>query len=816
MKNTLILLIFVFSSFVYGQEYADLKGDYLGQPLPGNTPVVFARGIISSNHLEHSAPRFSPDGTEVFWELVRLPIVEGVSDKIILTMQRTLNGWSKPTETKDFPVFTSDGKRFYFSTLPKPPKDTSNIEKHSDNEKQANNIYLLAQYPELKYTRGLSIADNRSIYFMSHLVGPMNGYGIYRAEFINGEYAKPEPLPLNINKAGFLNWTPFISPDESYLLFSSNRKDPDNDAGDLYISLRLTDGSWTNPVNLGEPINSVEQERFPMLSQDGKYLFFTRPTAEYHQDVFWVSAEIINEIKTQIFADISLNEEMFKAVDDGDLDKVKALIDSNRNLLEIKDRSGSTPLIRACLNFQTMGRQVEVAKFLIEAGANVNVINNYQATALLRASVGRGPDYELVKLLVSKGADINIQGYNGITALHWAVKSNDLKVAKLLLENGADINISDDYNGSIRTSTISGTVLQVAINLSQSNEMFKFVIENGAKLNIKDSQGNTELHLVALKGNTEQAKILIEHGIDLNAKNNFNRTALYYAAKHGYCEVAELLIASGADKNTIVETNYGKAKQLSESLDEGEAYIWDLDARYAVKTKNNLLVFTLGGKISESSELDLANGFLNADELKDQKITMFLRHRSRMKLGGKAFMELAKLTIDVKMVSSFKPDFSKMEESEIPVYHLAIPNESFSVNGIKVHSISALAQGMGYLVEVDGLKIFHAGLHISDDKPEHIEKFRKEIDFLKAFGSIDIVMLSTHSHSNYLGTGYEQYLYLLDELASKAIYLWGANVPEQYEMCAEFLKVSNIPIIYPEIKQAAGERFHFPRDKEHK
>jgi len=805
-------------------EFPILKGDYLGQTPPGDIPIVFASGIISiDSTIEHGSPTFSPDGSEVFWQSNYRQ--RGKDTQIFgMTMQRTGDIWDAPkiSPYTSGPVFSPDGNRLYFLPFGKDSGEENGpyyVEKKDENWSEPVCMNLITRFPEIKYAYNYSITQDGTFYFLGHAegLGSMNDFGIYRMELNNGDYSKLELLPSSINLGdGIMNWTPFIAPDESYLLFSSNRLKPDTDFGDIYVCFHKPDGTWTEATNLGISINSNKQERFPSVSPDGKYLFFTRWVARGNEDVMWVNAEIISKIKTQVFAYLALNEKMFKAVDAGDLAKVKALIKSDSTLLDIKDQSGSTPLIRACFNYQTFGRQVEVAKFLIETGANVNVIDNRKSTALLKASVGYGPDYELIKLLVSKGADVNIQGRNGLTALHWAVKYNDPKIAKFLLASGADINISNDYNGPISASTISGTVLQVAINFSRNNDMFKFVIENGAKINIKNSQGNTELHLVTLKGNTEQAKILIEHGIDLNATNNFNKTALYYAAKHGYRGVAELLIASGADKNTIVETNYGKAKQLSESLEEGEAYIWDLSYRYAVKTKNNLLVFTLVGGIGESSESALANGFLNADELKDQKITMFLRHRGRMKLDGKKFTKLARLTTGVNMVSSFKPDFSKMKESEIPAYHLALPNESFSVDGLKVHSIPALASGMGYLVEVDGLKIFNAGLHISDDKPEHIKKFRKEIDFLKPFGPIDIVMLSVYSHSNLIGTDWEQYFYLIDQLKPKAIYLWGANVPEQYVQCAEFLKVRNIPIVYPEIKQAAGERFHYQDDKAQK
>jgi L-ascorbate metabolism protein UlaG (beta-lactamase superfamily) len=50
-----------------------LTGDYLGQTPPGDTPLVFARGIVSTDDLEHSAPAFSPDGNEVFWFVNRRP-----------------------------------------------------------------------------------------------------------------------------------------------------------------------------------------------------------------------------------------------------------------------------------------------------------------------------------------------------------------------------------------------------------------------------------------------------------------------------------------------------------------------------------------------------------------------------------------------------------------------------------------------------------------------------------------------------------------------------------------------------------------------
>jgi hypothetical protein len=48
-----------------------------------------------------------------------------------------------------------------------------------------------------------------------------------------------------------------------------------------------------------ETINSEFQERFPLVSPDGKYLFFTRWNPKHDHDVYWVSAEVIQEMRDE-------------------------------------------------------------------------------------------------------------------------------------------------------------------------------------------------------------------------------------------------------------------------------------------------------------------------------------------------------------------------------------------------------------------------------------------------------------------------------------------------------------------------------------
>jgi len=77
---------------------------------------------------------------------------------------------------------------------------------------------------------------------------------------------------------------------------------------------------------------------------------------------------------------------------------------------------------------------------------------------------------------------------------------------------------------------------------------------------------------------------------------------------------------------------------------------------------------------------------------------------------------------------------------------------------------------------------------------------------------IDITILPIKGR--HINVAYEPYLYLLDQLSPKAVYLIGDDlVTEEHRKCLKVLRERNIPVAYPEGGIAVGERFHFLREQ---
>ncbi len=126
---------------------------------------------------------------------------------------------------------------------------------------------------------------------------------IRMSRIVNGKREEPKLLGDHINTG---KWTahPFIAPDESFLIWGSEREEGYG-MSDNYISFRQEDGSWGAAINMGDKINSELVENGASLTLDGKYLHFGRSEEKVKEDgstywettKYWVDAKIIETLK---------------------------------------------------------------------------------------------------------------------------------------------------------------------------------------------------------------------------------------------------------------------------------------------------------------------------------------------------------------------------------------------------------------------------------------------------------------------------------------------------------------------------------------
>jgi hypothetical protein len=306
-----ILSAFIFSAVFKSQDnslqfadFRDLKGAYLGQKPPGLIPEIFAPGYISTEKRELNSV-FTPDGKE-FYFAISTP---GRGYKIFLTKQLE-KGWSQPqpvpfsSQKSDVDMcITPDGKRMYFgSTRPVngEPQDGFKIwyvERIEDAWSEAR--YLDSPINEGRRALYPTVSNNGNMYFQAIRKDTLGERDIYYSEQVNGKYTEPVHLGEAINSI-YAEGDVLIAPDESFLIVNCSGRPDTNGRGDLYISAKKEDGTWAKLKNMGDTINSSGSDYCPMLSPDGKYFFYTR-TDTGNGDIYWVDAKIIQELISQLF-----------------------------------------------------------------------------------------------------------------------------------------------------------------------------------------------------------------------------------------------------------------------------------------------------------------------------------------------------------------------------------------------------------------------------------------------------------------------------------------------------------------------------------
>jgi hypothetical protein len=295
---------------------------YLGQTPPGTRADLFAPGIVSTDAVELNSV-FSPDGREFFFtRLIDGPDetgdYPGRTRSIMHHMVYENGAWSEPRPLRLFPdaphawaadmSVSPDGRLLYFMGPHPVDADDSRSGLNLWVSRRVDGAWSIAEpLPEPVNSRAdeiySSVVADGSLYFNSAGGVAESPSRLYRAQrLVDGGWAEPVHVGPSVDDEF---WDTFVAPDESYMVVTAERPG-DFGNGDLYVSFRQTDGNWGEPINLGPEVNSDATEYCPMVTPDGRYLFFSRRRTDppdsgwpnvVEGDVYWVDIEVVHRLK---------------------------------------------------------------------------------------------------------------------------------------------------------------------------------------------------------------------------------------------------------------------------------------------------------------------------------------------------------------------------------------------------------------------------------------------------------------------------------------------------------------------------------------
>jgi Tol biopolymer transport system component len=270
---------------------------YLGLTPPGATVEMFAPGVVSTEGRRELNSVFTPDGREFYFSIA------DSTGATVMVMRWDGEEWTAPAAagfTTGYgevdPFVSPDGNRMFFgSRAPREGTEPEEnwqiwvVDRQGDGWGEARplsdavNSGTRQIYP--------AVASDGTLYFQSTREGTLGESDIFVSRLVNGEYTAAENVGMPISSE-FAEGDVYIAPDQSYVIFVSSDRPGSHGSGDLYISYRQEDGSWSDAQNLGPTINTDQFDYCPIVSPDGEYFFYSSGG-----DVYWVSAGFIEELR---------------------------------------------------------------------------------------------------------------------------------------------------------------------------------------------------------------------------------------------------------------------------------------------------------------------------------------------------------------------------------------------------------------------------------------------------------------------------------------------------------------------------------------
>ena len=515
---------------------------------------------------------------------------------------------------------------------------------------------------------------------------------------------------------------------------------------------------------------------------------------------------------------------MYKAAASGDLVKVQTIIEKKGMDVNQRLKNKQTALIIATYNGQP-----EVVKYLLQNGADVNLQNKWNNAAL--HDTGIKDHAEIAMMLIKAGADINQKGQNGYTPLHHACTKESISAANVFVKNGAKINALDEYGrppimlaswngnpGLFKVLASNGADINftdengngIAKNLARSgsNEALAVLLDKKVEINTPDKEGmlpihyavkyrhpktvamlvsanndinakensfgNTPLHLAAINGDAWSYKILLKNGANTNITNNNNKKPLDYAIKYGHTDVVNLLAEQKLASKKDVKLTADNRLKIYDPVNTNEArVIYAGHSGWIIQTTEKVLVFDYWAN-NEAPNPGFSNGTFSAEDMSGKEVYVFASHDHGDHYDP-AIHEWASTVKNIHYIYGFDPAKSWVHTKEGyngPKYTFIQENTSQNVMDVKVTTIKSNDTGQGFLVETDGISIWHPGDH-AWFAAEDEEVFKKEIDFVASinnqidFAFLPVIGCPSRWQKDYIIEGF---FYSIDQLHPKTVY----------------------------------------------
>lgn len=277
---------------------------------------------------------------------------------------------------------------------------------------------------------------------------------------------------------------------------------------------------------------------------------------------------------------------IFEAASNGNEEEVSRLLDEDPTVIEMEDGNGGRPLIFAADNVE-----LGMVKLLVHRGADVNVIG-YCGRTPLHWAAGNGQN-EMVTFLLRHGAQSDIRDMGGKTALRLAFDEGHAGVLRVLLQHMGEEGLQEmremrwtpfleasgcgdlevvqrlvedmREQGLEETDRWGRTAFQWATR-GGHDEVVALLLDKGVRTDIRDREYETSLMMASGLGHRGVVQVLLEHmeGQGLDRTDRYGMTALNHAARGGHDEVVDLLLERGAQ--TSIKDRFGRTA-LMEAAD---------------------------------------------------------------------------------------------------------------------------------------------------------------------------------------------------------------------------------------------------------